>query len=179
MAATLIALAVGVVILTAMAAVVESGLRHRPEPQRYAAADVVIAHPTVTVTGKDIDGSTVRSTVALPEGGRVGADLAERAGRIPGVAAAVADTAVPVFLPDGPAVARGWLDWALALPWTARSDDTLDLDEHQNTWRSEGWMGSGAGAVGAAGSTTTAPYWPRFWSTAAKWWSWVKTVRSS
>ncbi len=29
--------------------------------------------------------------------------------------------------PDA-AVARGWLDWVLALPWTARSDDTIDLD---------------------------------------------------
>jgi ATP-dependent Lon protease len=29
--------------------------------------------------------------------------------------------------PDA-AVARGWLDWALALPWTARSDDTIDLE---------------------------------------------------
>ncbi|QJR38079.1 endopeptidase La [Gemmatimonas groenlandica] len=25
-------------------------------------------------------------------------------------------------------VTRGWLDWALNLPWTARSDDTIDLD---------------------------------------------------
>ncbi|MES2524383.1 MAG: endopeptidase La [Gemmatimonadota bacterium] len=29
--------------------------------------------------------------------------------------------------PDA-AVARGWLDWALSLPWTARSDDTIDLE---------------------------------------------------
>ncbi len=112
--ATLMALAVGMVILTAMAAVVESGLRYRPEPQRYAAADVVVAHRTVTVTGKDLDGSTVRSTVGLPEGGRVGADLAERAARIPGVAAAVADTSVPVSLPGGAAVGRGWQSAALA-----------------------------------------------------------------
>jgi len=28
--------------------------------------------------------------------------------------------------PDA-AVARGWLDWVTALPWTARSDDTIDL----------------------------------------------------
>ncbi|HEX2552123.1 MAG TPA: YsnF/AvaK domain-containing protein [Microvirga sp.] len=34
-------------------------------------------------------------------------------------------------------------------------NDTLDLDEHQSTWRSEGWMGHDAGAIGAAGSTTT------------------------
>ncbi len=25
-------------------------------------------------------------------------------------------------------VTRGWLDWALSLPWTVRSDDTIDLD---------------------------------------------------
>jgi len=34
-------------------------------------------------------------------------------------------------------------------------NDTLDLDEHQNNWRSEGWTGYDAGAVGAAGSTRT------------------------
>ena len=31
----------------------------------------------------------------------------------------------------------------------------------------------------AAGSTTRAPYWPRFCAMAGKWWSWVNTVRSS
>ena len=30
--------------------------------------------------------------------------------------------------PDA-AVARGWLDWALGLPWTARSDDTIDIEQ--------------------------------------------------
>jgi ATP-dependent Lon protease len=29
--------------------------------------------------------------------------------------------------PDA-AVARGWLDWALALPWTTRTDDVIDLE---------------------------------------------------
>jgi ATP-dependent Lon protease len=29
--------------------------------------------------------------------------------------------------PDA-AVARGWLDWVLGLPWTTRSDDTIDLE---------------------------------------------------
>lgn len=33
--------------------------------------------------------------------------------------------------PDA-AVARGWLDWVLALPWTKRSDDLIDL-EHART----------------------------------------------
>jgi ATP-dependent Lon protease len=30
--------------------------------------------------------------------------------------------------PDA-AVSRGWLDWVLALPWTARTEDTADLDK--------------------------------------------------
>lgn len=30
--------------------------------------------------------------------------------------------------PDA-AVSRGWLDWVLALPWTARTDDTIDLQQ--------------------------------------------------
>jgi uncharacterized protein (TIGR02271 family) len=34
-------------------------------------------------------------------------------------------------------------------------NDTLDLDERQGAWRSEGWTGHDAGAIGAAGSTTT------------------------
>ena len=33
--------------------------------------------------------------------------------------------------PDA-SITRGWLDWVLALPWTARSDDTVDL-EHART----------------------------------------------
>ncbi len=37
-------------------------------------------------------------------------------------------------------------------------DDALDIDEQQSSWRSAGWTGDGAGAagaIGAAGSTTT------------------------
>ncbi|GEO14757.1 hypothetical protein MAE02_24530 [Microvirga aerophila] len=34
-------------------------------------------------------------------------------------------------------------------------DGTVDLDERQDTWRSEGWAGRDAGPIGAAGSTTT------------------------
>ena len=33
----------------------------------------------------------------------------------------------PPMSPDA-TVTRGWLDWALTLPWTVRSDDTIDLD---------------------------------------------------
>lgn len=34
-------------------------------------------------------------------------------------------------------------------------NDTLDLDERQTSWRSEGWTGHDTGAVGASGSTAT------------------------
>ncbi len=127
--ATLIALAVGVMILTAMGAVVESGLRHRPEPQRYAAADVVLAHRTMTVTGKDLDGSVVRSTVALPEGGTVPADLAGRVARVPGVAAAIPDTTVPVSLAGGPAEGRGWGSAVLTPFRIVAGNEPRDADE--------------------------------------------------
>src|SRR3712207_9273892 len=34
-------------------------------------------------------------------------------------------------------------------------DGTVDFDERQDTWRSEGWTGRDAGPIGAAASTTT------------------------
>jgi putative ABC transport system permease protein len=113
--ATLVALAMGVMILMAMGTLVESGLRYRPVPVRYAAADVVVAHPDITVSAKDLDGEVVRSTVRLPEGGTVPADLVERIGRLPGVATVAADDPVPVVLPaTGAAVTgHGWGSAAL------------------------------------------------------------------
>jgi len=34
-------------------------------------------------------------------------------------------------------------------------DETIDLDEHQNTWRSEGWNGDDAGLAGTGGPATS------------------------
>lgn len=111
--ATLIALAVGAMILTALGVLVESGLRYTPVAQRFAAADVVVAHRTMTVTGKDIDGSAIRTTVELPEG-TVPADLADRIRQVPGVASAVADHAVPVAIEGAAGAAgHGWTSAAL------------------------------------------------------------------
>jgi putative ABC transport system permease protein len=93
--ATLIALAAGVLILTAVGGAIESGLRYHPAPGKYAAADVVLAHRTITVTSKDIDGESQHSTVDLPEGGTVPAGLAAQVARVPGVASAVADSPYP------------------------------------------------------------------------------------
>jgi putative ABC transport system permease protein len=95
MIATLIALAFGVAILTAVGGAVESGLRYHPGPGRYAAADIVLAHRTITVTSKDIDGEIEHTTVDLPEGGTVPAGLAAQVARVPGVASAVADSPYP------------------------------------------------------------------------------------
>ncbi|MEV0567620.1 FtsX-like permease family protein [Dactylosporangium sp. NPDC050588] len=109
--ASLVALAAGVMILMAMGALVESGLRYKPDPVRYAAADVVVAHRDITISAKDLDGEVVRSTVRLPEGGTVPADLAERIRGLAGVATVAADDPVPVGLPDG--TGHGWASAAL------------------------------------------------------------------
>ena len=83
--ATLIALAVGVMILMAMGSLVESGLRYQPEPKKYATADIVVARTEMTVVGKDIGGETTRTTVRLPEPGPLPADLAGQIRNLPGV----------------------------------------------------------------------------------------------
>jgi hypothetical protein len=110
-AATLVALAAGVVILMSMGTLTESGLRFRPEPQRYAAADLVVAHRDITFTGKSFDGETTRTTVTLPEGGTVPAALADQIRQLPGVTAAVADSpvaVVPLAAASVPATGHGW-----------------------------------------------------------------------
>ena len=109
--ATLVALAAGIMILTAMGALVQSGLAFKPTPQRYAAADAVVALRDLTLTGEDFTGESVSATVALPEGGTVPAALAGQIRQVPGVAAAIADESIPVRpLAAGtpPAAGHGW-----------------------------------------------------------------------
>jgi putative ABC transport system permease protein len=109
--ATLLALAVGVMILTTMGVLIESGLRYRPEPQRYAAADVVVADREITFTGKDTGGETTKTTVRLPESGTVPADLVDKIRQVPGVATAVPDYSIPIVplaAGSGSAVGHGW-----------------------------------------------------------------------
>ncbi|MDG6109527.1 FtsX-like permease family protein [Dactylosporangium aurantiacum] len=114
--ATFLALAAGVMILVAMGGLVESGLRHRQAPVRYAAADVVVAHRDITVSVKEFDGEVTRSSVRLPEGGTVPAGLADRIRALPGVATVAADDPVPVVLPATSAAVtgHGWSSAALA-----------------------------------------------------------------
>lgn len=112
--ATLLALAAGVMILMAMGALVESGLRYEPTPERYAAADIVVANREITVHSRDLDGSDIASSVRLPEGGTVPADLVDRIRAVPGVALAAGDDTVPVVVPSGVVEGHGWGAAALA-----------------------------------------------------------------
>ncbi|UQU66560.1 FtsX-like permease family protein [Couchioplanes caeruleus] len=118
--ATLVALTVGVVILTALGAMVESGLRYRPAVQQYAAADVVVAHRELSFTTKEL-GDVNHVTVGLPEGGTVPAALADQLRTVPGVATVAVDTRVPV-LGSGPATGHGWGAAALT-PYTIVKGD--------------------------------------------------------
>ena len=83
--ATLVALTAGVMILMSMGTLVESGLRYSPAPHKYAASTVVVADRDITLTSKDFTGEVMRSTVTLPEGGTVAADLADRIRAVAGV----------------------------------------------------------------------------------------------
>ena len=83
--ATLVALAVGVMILMSMGTLVESGLQYSPAPDKYAASTVVVAHREMTFTSKDIDGEVSKSKVPLPEAGTVPAALVDRIREVTGV----------------------------------------------------------------------------------------------
>lgn len=133
--ATLLALALGALILTAMGVLVESGVRYHPSPVRYAATDLVVARPDTTFTGKDFTGEAYESTVALPEGGTVPAELAGRIRDLPGVAAVATDENIPVVTAAGARVAgRSWgssvlTPYQLASGQAPGADDQVVLDE--------------------------------------------------
>ncbi|MEV6692159.1 FtsX-like permease family protein [Micromonospora sp. NPDC051196] len=114
--ATLVALACGVMILMSMGVLVESGLRYTPATQRYAAADIVVAHRDITITGKEFDGTTITTTVPLPEGGTVPVALAEQLRQVPGVATVAVDHSLRAVVPTvatQDTVAHGWSSAAL------------------------------------------------------------------
>jgi putative ABC transport system permease protein len=134
--ATLVALAAGVMILMAMGVLVESGLRYQPAPQRYAATDLVVAKPELTISTKQL-GDVEKSTVALPEGGTVPVALADQVRRVPGVAGVVTDDSIAVtpLRPGAPAtVGRPWGSAGLT-PYQMKSgnkpmvDDQIVVDE--------------------------------------------------
>ncbi|WFE62910.1 ABC transporter permease [Micromonospora sp. WMMD714] len=105
--ATLLAMTAGVLILMSLGVLVESGLRFTAAPQRYAAADVVVANRDITLTSTTL-GEKETNTVVLPEGGTVPASMVDRIRQLPGVATVVADRTVPAILPSGAATGHGW-----------------------------------------------------------------------
>ncbi|TNH29684.1 FtsX-like permease family protein [Micromonospora orduensis] len=130
-AATLLALIAGVMILVAMGILVESGLRFRPEPRVWVAADLVVADRTVSHTSREFDGEMTTSTVTLPEGGTVDAALVDQIRRLPGVAAVTGDDRVVIGAPA--AVGHSWGTYAFTgRPVTAgvapRADDEVLAD---------------------------------------------------
>ena len=114
--ATLVALACGVMILMSVGLLVESGLRYKPAPQRYAAADIVVANHAITITGKEFDGTTTTTTVPLPEGGTVPADLAAQLRQVPGITIVAVDRSIRAVVPIAATphtLAHGWSSAAL------------------------------------------------------------------
>ncbi|GLY99419.1 FtsX-like permease family protein [Actinoplanes sp. NBRC 103695] len=135
--ATLIALTLGVMILMAMGSLVDAGLRHQPAPQRYAAADIVVARTEMTFTTKQFD-ETTTTRVRLPDGGTVPAALVNQVRAVPGVTEA---TTVPATRPGqvqailikaGPGVDRAALD-RLAASAGAETFAGADRGKAENT----------------------------------------------
>ncbi|KWV33495.1 permease [Micromonospora rifamycinica] len=110
--ATLLAMTAGVLILMSLGVLVESGLRFTAAPQRYAAADVVVANRDITLASTML-GEKETTTLALPEGGTVPAEMVDRIRQLPGVATVVADRTVPAILPNGAATGHGWSSTAV------------------------------------------------------------------
>ncbi|WP_422754172.1 ABC transporter permease [Micromonospora sp. WMMD708] len=110
--ATLLAMTAGVLILMSLGVLVESGLRFTAAPQRYAAADVVVANRDITLTSTML-GEQETNTVVLPEGGTVPAEMVDRIRQLPGVATVIADRTVPAILPNGAATGHGWSSTAI------------------------------------------------------------------
>ncbi|MEW2357563.1 ABC transporter permease [Spirillospora sp. NPDC029432] len=127
--ATLLALAAGVMILTVCGILVESGLLHKGEPQRYGAAFAVVAQRDLTIEN-EMFGETETSTLTLPERGGVPESLVGEVAAVPGVASAVADRTIPVAAagaPKVPAAGHGWSSAALA-PYKVVSGTAPRLD---------------------------------------------------
>ena len=121
-AATFVALWCGAVIVTVGGVLVESGLRHTVPPQRYAAADAVVARQEIRFRQNPDD--AYEESEFLAERGRLDRSLADDLAAVNGVASVVADVSIPVEPVDGarhstivtaaPVLGHGWSSAALA-----------------------------------------------------------------
>src|SRR4051812_47157195 len=92
-----IALLLGAAVVSACGTLLESGLRSTAAPQRYAAADVIVAGTRqVTVPVKTLNGKPRSDRKALTERAAIDPALPARIARMEGVQSVVPDEAIPV-----------------------------------------------------------------------------------
>ncbi|MGV9705804.1 FtsX-like permease family protein [Streptomyces sp. NPDC003483] len=98
-AGTFVALLLGAAVLSACGILLESGIRAGSSPERYAAADVVVAgRQEVELTLQDLDGTTVKETQPLPERVPLRPATADRLTAVDGVRSVITDRAATVRL---------------------------------------------------------------------------------
>ncbi|QFZ72561.1 FtsX-like permease family protein [Streptomyces fagopyri] len=98
-AGTFVALLLGAAVLSACGILLESGVRAGSSPERYAAADVVVAgRQEVALTLKDLDGTTVEESQPLPERVPLRASAAARIAGVDGARSVIADRGATVRL---------------------------------------------------------------------------------
>ncbi|MFE5144089.1 FtsX-like permease family protein [Streptomyces fagopyri] len=96
---TFVALLLGAAVLSACGILLESGVRAGSSPERYAAADVVVAgRQEVALTLKDLDGTTVEESQPLPERVPLRASVAARIAGVDGARSVIADRGATVRL---------------------------------------------------------------------------------
>ncbi|WP_411152787.1 FtsX-like permease family protein [Streptomyces sp. A30] len=99
---TFVALLLGAAVLSACGMLLESGIRAGSSPERYAAADAVVAgRQAVELTLKDLDGSTLKEAQPLPERVPLAASVADRIAGVDGVRSVIADIGASVRLVTG------------------------------------------------------------------------------
>ncbi|MFJ9445294.1 FtsX-like permease family protein [Kitasatospora sp. NPDC101235] len=93
---TLVALLLGAAVTVACGVLLQTGLTASVEPDRYAAAPVVVAADQTVKIQQKIGEDTETEEQATPERARTDAALVGRLAALPGVAAARPDTAFPL-----------------------------------------------------------------------------------
>ncbi|MGO2542394.1 MAG: FtsX-like permease family protein [Specibacter sp.] len=101
-----VAVLTATMLATGLGVLIESGSRGGVDPERYAAADVIVG-------GKQSFETPENSTYALPERVPLPADGIDAIRTLPDVASVVADTTVPMSWGGSPIEAHGWSSAAL------------------------------------------------------------------
>jgi putative ABC transport system permease protein len=97
----LVAVLTATMLATGLGVLIESGARGGLDPERYAAADVIVGGPQTFVTPED-------ASYALPERVPLPADALDAIRALPDAAAVVADTTVPLSWGGMAIEAHGW-----------------------------------------------------------------------